>query len=96
MRNNYFKRKREQEALDAGKIHVRSRLREIVFHYKGKPYRYVYESTAAYGFAYIYDDPHSKCGTCIYSTSIPSQTTDLGREVYDELIKQKIVSDAGA
>lgn len=74
------------------KIHIRSRRYEIVFRYKENLYRYVYESTASYGFTYIYDHPSSACGTCIYSTSIPTQTNNLGREIYQALHDQKILA----
>jgi hypothetical protein len=96
MRSNFFARKRAQAAHDAGKIAVDHRQRLIIFRYKGEQYKYVYESSMSHGFSNIYDCPYRAEPKCIYSTSNPSLTTDLGREIHDALHKQNIITDAGA
>lgn len=96
MRNNFFSRKRAEADNAAGKISVDHRQRLIVFRYKGEQYKYCFESSTGHGFAYIYDHPYSRDGKCIYSTMSKEQTTDLGREIYDALVKQKITTDGGS
>jgi hypothetical protein len=89
MANNYWQRQREEAEMAAGKIKVFSRRREMEFKYKGKWYLYVYESSTTHGFSYIYDGRSIK-KQCIYNTADPTKTTDLGREIHNEIHKQML------
>jgi hypothetical protein len=80
MRNNYWNRLRNKD-----KIQVTKKVRRVEFDYKGETYIYEYTSTAAYGFGVI----TSRDGT-IYSQH-PDQCTDLGKELYEKLQKEKLI-----
>ena len=82
MRNTYWQRKREAEN---GIIRKISSEKKIEFVYKEKYYYYVYKTTSNSGLAYIY------AGDKMIYSPYEHQTTPLGKEIYEELVKQKII-----
>lgn len=84
MRNTYWQRKRDAEK---GTIRKISSEKKIEFLYKDKMYLYIYRTDSNSGLAYIY------FGKELIFSPYENKTTVLGKEIYEELVKQKIIQN---